>query len=110
MPANLIFLAKKRARDSALPATGTIGRFELGVMLVLALLSFAGAPFYFTFVATLLLTASTLYEYAHLQPRFTTARTNRLLTGGVFLAAGTSLAFASLCFAIGRFFAWLIAG
>jgi hypothetical protein len=50
-----------------------------------------------------------LHEYAHLQPRFARAGATRLMAGGVFLAALTSLVFASLCFAVGRLFAWLIA-
>jgi hypothetical protein len=31
------------------------------------------------------------------------------MAGGIFTAGAMSLAFASLCFGIGRFFAWLIA-
>ena len=86
------------------------GYFELLVMLVLASLSFAGAPVYIVLAGAGLLTLSTLHEYAHLQPRFVRAGATRLMAGGIVLSALTSLAFASLCFAIGRFFAWLIAG
>jgi hypothetical protein len=86
-----------------------LGTYELIVMLAVAGLSFLGAPYYIAFLAAILLTLSTLYEYAHLQPRFVRAGAIRLMAGGVLLAAATSLAFASLCFAIGRFFAWLIA-
>jgi hypothetical protein len=85
------------------------GTFELLVMLSLAGLSFAGATAYIVLAAAALLTLSSLHEYAHLQPRFVRAGATRLLAGGVFLVALTSLAFASLCYAIGRFFAWLIA-
>jgi hypothetical protein len=86
-----------------------IGRFELMIMLVVAMTAFAGAPYHYAALpGAILLTISTLYEYAHLQPRFARAGATRLMAGGVLLAAGTSLAFASLCFAIGRFFAWLI--
>lgn len=84
------------------------GTFELVVMLVLAGLSFFGAAAYVLVpggAAMLLL--STLHEYAYLHPRLTRAR--RLLAGGLLAAAATSLAFASLCFVIGRIFAWLIA-
>jgi hypothetical protein len=88
-----------------------IGRFELMVMLVVALTAFAGVPYHYTALpGATLLTASTLYEYAYLQPRFARAGAIRLMAGGVILAAVTSLMFASLCFAIGRFFAWLISG
>ncbi len=78
-------------------------------MLVLAGLSFAGASIYIVIAGAALLTFSTLYEYAHLQPRFVKVGATRLMAGSVFAAAGMSLAFASLCYAIGRFFAWLIA-
>jgi hypothetical protein len=86
------------------------GKFELIVMLALAGLSFVGASAYVVIAGAALLTLSTLHEYAHLQPRFARVGAIRLMAGGVLLAAATSLAFASLCFAIGRFFAWLIAG
>jgi hypothetical protein len=85
------------------------GKFELMVMLVLAALSFAGAPIYIVVPGAALLTLSTLHEYAHLQPRFVKAGATRLIAGGVLAAAAMSLAFASLCYAIGRLFAWLIA-
>ena len=85
------------------------GYFELLVMLVLAGLSFAGASAYIVLAGAALLTLSTLREYAYLQPRFARAGATRLMAGGVFLAALTSLVFASLCFAVGRLFAWLIA-
>ena len=86
------------------------GKFELIVMLVLALLSFAGAPTYIVIVGAALLTYSTVHEYAHLQTRFARAGAMRLMAGGVVAAGAMSLLFASLCYAIGRFFAWLIAG
>jgi hypothetical protein len=86
------------------------GRFELAVMLVLAGLSFVGAPVYIIAAGAALLTLSTLYEYGHLQPRFAKAGATRLMACGIFAAAVMSRAFASLCYAIGRFFAWLIAG
>ena len=85
------------------------GYFELLVMLALAGLSFAGASAYIVLAGAALLTLSTLHEYGHLQPRFVRAGATRLMAGGVFLSAFTSLVFASLCFAVGRFFAWLIA-
>jgi hypothetical protein len=85
------------------------GYFELLVMLVLAGASFAGAPAYIVLGGAGVLLLSTLHEYAHLQPRLARVGASRLLVGGVALAALTSLAFASVCFAIGRFFAWLIA-
>jgi hypothetical protein len=68
-----------------------------------------GAPVYIVVAGAALLTLSTLHEYAHLQPRLVRTGGVRLMAGGVLLAAGMSLAFASLCYAIGRFFAWLIA-
>jgi hypothetical protein len=86
------------------------GRFELIVMLALAGLSFVGASIYIIVAGAALLTLSTLHEYAHLQPRFVKAGATRLMAGSVLAAAGMSLAFASLCYAIGRAFAWLIAG
>jgi hypothetical protein len=85
------------------------GYFELIVMLALAGLSFAGASAYIVPAGAGLLTLSTLYEHAHLQPRLARAGATRLLAGGILLAALTSLVFASLCYAIGRLFAWLIA-
>jgi hypothetical protein len=85
------------------------GHHELVLMLVLAGLSFAGAPAYFIVAGAALLMLSTLHEYAYLQPRFIRAGAARLMAGGIFLAALTSLVFASLCYALGRAFAWLIA-
>jgi hypothetical protein len=86
------------------------GYFDLAVMLALAGLSFFGASAYVILpVGAVLLTASTLQEYAYLQPRFVRAGAMGLMVGGTLLAALTSLAFTALCFAIGRFFAWLIA-
>ena len=79
-------------------------------MLALAGLSFAGAPIYIVVAGAALLALSTLREYAHLQPRFVRAGATRLMAGSVLAAATMSLAFASLCYAIGRVFAWLIAG
>jgi hypothetical protein len=86
------------------------GRFELIVMLALAGLAFVGAPAYVVIAGAALMTLSTLHEHAHLQPRFARVGATRLLASGVLLAGLTSLAFASLCFAIGRVFAWFIAG
>ena len=85
------------------------GQYELIIMLALAGLGFAGAPPLIIVAGAGLLTASTLCEYAYLQPRFVRAGAGRLMSGGIALAVLTSLAFASLCFGIGRFFAWLIA-
>ncbi len=85
------------------------GKFELIVMLGLAMFSFAGAPPHIIPGGAALLFLSTLYEHAHLQPRFARAGATRLVAGGIVTAAAMSLAFASLCFAIGRFFAWVIA-
>jgi hypothetical protein len=84
------------------------GKFELIVMLALAMLSFAGASPYIIVGGAALLLLSTLYEYAHLQPRFVRAGATRLMAGSIATAVAMSIAFASLCFAIGRFFAWLI--
>jgi general stress protein CsbA len=86
------------------------GIFELIVMLAVAFAAFAGAPYYVAILAAVLMTLSTLQEYAHLHARFVRAGAIRLMAGGVLLAATTSLVFASLCFAVGRLFAWLIAG
>jgi hypothetical protein len=87
-----------------------VGKYELVVMLTLAGLSFVGAPYYVVLPGAALLTLSTLLEYAHLQPRFARTGATKVMASGVLLAAITSLAFASLCYAIGRFFAWLISG
>ena len=78
-------------------------------MLAVAGSAFAGAAAYVVVAGAALLTLSTLYEYAHLQPRFVRAGATRLMTGGMLLAAVTSLVFASLCYAVGCAFAWLIA-
>jgi hypothetical protein len=85
------------------------GKFELVVMLALAALSFVGASAYIIFAGAGLLLLSTFHEYAHLQPRLARASATRLLAGAVATAVGMSVAFASFCFGIGRFFAWLIA-
>ena len=86
------------------------GTFELVVMLALAALSFAGAPAYIIILGgAALLFLSTLHEHAHLQPRLARVGATRLMAGSVATAAAMSIAFATLCFAIGRFFAWLIA-
>jgi hypothetical protein len=77
-------------------------------MLGVAGLAFIGAPYYITFLAAVLLTITTLYEYAHLQPRFQRLGSAKLAASGIAIAAGTSLGFSLLCFAVGRFFAWLI--
>jgi hypothetical protein len=94
---------------SALKRSTRAGHYELAVMLALAGLAFAGAPALVIVAGAALLTLSTLYEYAHLQPRFVRAGATGLLTGGMLLAALTSLVFAALCYAVGRAFAWLIA-
>jgi len=87
------------------------GAFELMVMLALAGLSFFGGPAYLLVpLGATLLTFSTLHEYGHLQPRLAKAGATRLIGGGIAAAIALSLAFASLCYAIGRFFAWLIVG
>jgi hypothetical protein len=85
------------------------GHYELVVMLALAGLSFLGAPALIIVAGAALLMVSTLYEYAHLQPRLVKAGATGLMAGGIFLTALTSLVFASLCYAVGRLFAWLIA-
>jgi hypothetical protein len=101
----------KFAESRTDPDVRDLGKFELMVMLVVAGVAFVGAPYHYaTLPGTILLTFSTLHEYAHLQPRFARAGATRLMAGGILLAAATSLVFASLCFAIGRLFAWLIAG
>ena len=84
------------------------GKYELVVMFAIATLSFFGGPFYIIPLGAILLTLSTLQEYAHLQPRFARAGATRLMASGFLLAAAASLAFAALCFAIGRIFAWLV--
>ena len=86
------------------------GRIELIVMLALAIFSFAGASPYIILAGAALLLLSTLGEHAHIQPRFVRAGATRLMAGGIATAAALSLAFASLCYAIGRVFAWFIAG
>jgi hypothetical protein len=91
------------------PAVKDAGKLELVVMLAVAGLAFAGAPYYVALLGTALLTFSTLQEYAHLQSRFVGAGAARLMASGILLAGVMSFAFASLCFGIGRFFAWLIA-
>jgi hypothetical protein len=85
-------------------------KLELAIMLALASLSFIGIgePIYVIGGGAILLTLSTIHEYAHLQPRFTRVGAERLMTAGIFSAAAISLAFAGLSFAVGRFFAWLI--
>jgi hypothetical protein len=93
----------------ALPRSTRSAHYELLVMLALAGLSFAGAPEYIIVAGAALLTLSTFYEYAHLQPRFIRVGATRLMAGGMLLAGVTSLVFASLCYAVGRIFAWLIA-
>jgi hypothetical protein len=101
---------QNRAKGRAMLRSETrSGYFELAVMLTLAGLSFVGAPAYVVPAGAALLTFSTLYEHAHLQPRLARAGATRLMAGGIALAALTSLVFASLCYAIGRAFAWLIA-
>jgi hypothetical protein len=87
------------------------GKFELVIMLALAGLSFLGISAYLLvpFGAALLF-ISTMHEYAHLQPRLAKAGATRLMGGGIAAAMALSLAFASLCFAIGRAFAWFNAG
>jgi len=80
-------------------------------MLAVAGLAFAGAPHYVAVpLGTVLLFISTLHEYAYLQPRLQRAGATRLMAGGILIAAIMSLAFASLCYAIGRMFSWLIGG
>ena len=85
------------------------GRLELIVMLALAGSAFVGAPVYIVALGAAFLMFSTLHEYAYLQPRFAKAGASRLMATGILVSAITSSAFAVLCFAIGRFFAWLIA-
>lgn len=85
------------------------GKFELLVMLAVAGSALLGAPVYVVLVGAILLFASTLHEYAYLQPRFARTGATRLMASSLMVAAVASLAFASLCFSIGRFFAWLTA-
>ena len=101
----------KIAESRTDPDVRDLGKFELMVMLVVAGMAFVGAPYHYAALpGTILLTLSTLHEYAYLQPRFARVGAIRLMAGGVLLAAAMSLGFASLCYAIGRFFAYLIAG
>lgn len=85
------------------------GGLEFAVMLGIAILAYAGAPIYIVPIGASVLILTTIYEYAPLQPRLVRAGANAL-AGSMFATAAMSLAFASLCFAIGRVFAWLIAG
>lgn len=77
-------------------------------MLGIAILAYAGAPYYIALLGATLLLLTTVYEYASLQPRLARAGASAM-AGSLLVTAATSLAFASLCFAIGRLFAWLIA-
>lgn len=85
------------------------GGLEFAVMLGIAILAYAGAPYYVALLGASLLILTTIYEYAPLQPRLARAG-GSAVAGSMLVTAATSLAFASLCFAIGRTFAWLIAG
>jgi len=85
------------------------GGLEFAVMLGIAILAYAGAPYYVALLGASLLILTTVYEYAPLQPRLVRAGANAV-AGSILVTAATSLAFASLCFAIGQVFAWLIAG
>lgn len=78
-------------------------------MLGIAILAYAGAPYYVALLGATLLLLSTVYEYASLQPRLVRAGASTM-AGGMLATAAMSVAFASLCFVIGRTFAWLIAG
>ena len=78
-------------------------------MLGIAILAYAGAPYYVALLGASLLILTTVYEYAPLQPRLARAGASAV-AGSVLVTAATSLAFASLCFAIGRAFAWLTVG
>ncbi len=93
----------------ALKRSTKSGYYELIVMLALAGLSFLGAPALIIVAGAALLTLSTFYEYAHLQPRFAKASAAHVMAGSMLLTALTSLVFASLCYAVGRLFAWVIA-
>lgn len=84
------------------------GRIELAIMLAVALLAFAGAPYYVALAGASALVFTTVYEYAALQPRLLRVGTSTVRGNMVALVA-SSLAFASLCFAIGWTFRWLIA-
>lgn len=84
------------------------GGLEFAVMLGIAILAYAGAPYYVALLGASLLMLTTLYEHAPLQPRLARAGASAM-AGSMFATAAMSLAFASLCFAIGRLFAWLIA-
>jgi hypothetical protein len=85
------------------------GGLEFAVMLGIAILAYAGAPYYVSLLGASLLTLTTVYEYASLQPRLARAGASTM-AGSILATAAASLAFASLCFVIGRTFAWLIAG
>jgi asparagine N-glycosylation enzyme membrane subunit Stt3 len=85
------------------------GGLELAVMLGIAVLAYAGAPYYVAVLGASLLVLTTIYEYAPLQPRLVRAGASTM-AGSMLATAAMSVAFASLCFVIGRTFAWLIAG
>ena len=79
-------------------------------MLGIAILAYAGAPYYVALIGASALIATTIYEYAPLQPRLARAGAGAMASSVAMTAAVTSLAFASLCFVIGWCFRWLIAG
>jgi hypothetical protein len=85
------------------------GGLEFAVMLGIAILAYAGAPYYIALLGATLLLLTTVYEYAPLQPRLTRAGASAM-AGSMLVTTATSIVFASLCFAIGRIFAWLISG
>ncbi len=78
-------------------------------MLGIAILAYAGAPFYVALLGASGLILTTIYEYAPVRSRLTRAGAS-IVAGTMLGTAVMSFAFASLCFAIGRTFAWLIAG
>ena len=78
-------------------------------MLGIAILAYAGAPLYVASIGACLLTLTTMYEYMALRPRL--ARFGAGAVASTMLGtAALSLAFASLCFAVGRTFAWITVG
>ena len=95
--------------QSAMKRGTRSGYYELIVMLALAGLSFLGAPALIVAGGAVLLTLLTFYEYAHLQSCFLKVGATHVMAGSMLLTVLTSLVFASLCYAVGRAFAWLIA-
>jgi hypothetical protein len=81
-----------------------LGGLEFAIMLGIAILAYGGGPIYVIPAGASLLTLTTIYEYAGLQPRLVRAGPNAV-AGTLLGTAAMSLLFSSLCFAIGRIFA-----